>query len=185
MESSNVTESYIPPDNRMFGAIIAGALFEFAVFAALWLVFDSPKMAAALWLFLHMAVIFAAGGAYAMNKAQTNTIERLADAMTQRAPQVIDADWTVKTPQLPEPRADDWQRIDSNLMLRQDQIEATASKVYMKMYPHTQPTRENVQAMFPSLRSNGMITAVMGYLVERGVAEGGGQGSAYHWSVRE
>jgi hypothetical protein len=75
--------------------------------------------------------------------------------------------------------------IEGNVAIRRDQLEATASKIYIRLYPHTPPTRENIQRALPDLRSNGYITAALAVLEQHGVLTGGGQGRPYSWRITD
>jgi hypothetical protein len=113
-------------------------------------------------------------------------IDRLTESISRtgpvRQPDIIDAP---ARPVAQLSAAPDWRVLDGNIAVRQEQIESTAIRVYTRLYPHTPPTRENIQRNFPQLKSNGYISAVMALLKERGVADGGGQGSPYTWVVRD
>lgn len=183
-----MTENEMPmrdarEDTRWKAYIFAGASVEFGMFTLIWVISGSVQAAAMVCFLLTYSIVLVGATALFMRSMHRHDVENIAAAIQQQQPPAIDANWTVRTPQLPAP-GDDWHRVDNNVLLRQEQIEATAMKIYRRMYPHTQPTQTNVKELFPDIQSNGTISAVMDYLVKRGVADGGGAGSAYHWVDR-
>ena len=99
---------------------------------------------------------------------------------------VVAADYEV-LPARPQPRlsAPSFIPIDDHLMVRKTQIENAAATVYMRMWPHTAPTRANIMKQFPQMQSAGFVSAVQAYLRERGRVAGGGQGREYSWVVED
>lgn len=150
-----------------------------SLFGLAWVVFGDAKTAATV-LIVGIGILgsFAAGmGAqyFGTNK----TIEHIADAFKYRPAEsqpIIDVS--------PRPRlqSNDLVSVDSQMMVRQEQIERAAVAVYRTMYPLRQPTRTNIQTQFPELKSNGFVAAVQEYLKAHNLAVGGGQGRDYQWN---
>lgn len=187
--SSEMPYTYHPPSGGQGGTYIkAGIVISVGVFLALFIVTESARTAATVMLLFSLAGSTLLIGWVLGHKSATRAMEiqsqTLAQAMMLAPPQITAQQ---SAPQLPAPRDRDGDllSVDDSMMVSMDQIKTTASKIYHRMYPHTEPTQANIKEVFPSLTSHGYITKCMEYLKARGLVEGGGQGREYKWIVKE
>ena len=173
---------------RTFAFAIVGVLVVVAGIIGLFYVIADSLRANTAALAIVMAVIFLLCVAIAVSGAVLNAIHaRNIQPQPRREPiddvpfAVLPPEYKRPQPQLPPP--DDFIAVSDRMSVRQSQIENSATKVFLAMFPHTAPTRSNIKRVFPQMQSDGFISAVQAYLAQRGKASGGGQGREYKWLI--
>lgn len=184
--------TYQPPSGSAARSYIkAGIVIAGGFFLALFLITEDARMASFfMLLFGFGGACLLAGWAIGYKSAsraqqiQSDALAHLGQILQAQAQAMQITAPAAAAAQLPAPR-DGLLPVDDSTMVTKAQIQATASKIYHRMYPHTEPTRANIQELFPALKSNGYVTRCMEYLRDMEVVEGGGQGREYRWVVGE
>ncbi len=163
------------PINKVTSAFALTAGVLFAAYVMLWIITGDARIAATIVVSSSLTVLLLGIGWAASHLSHMS-----------RQAEPVEAQYTVSqpAPALPEP-VDNFVSVDDRMAVRRSQIENTAARIYVAMWPHTAPTREAIRRTFPQLQSDGFIASVQAYLKARGRVSGGGQGTPYSWVVSD